>query len=49
MEITNSHEAVIYNEMDLEAEMHRYNCKTVSELQDLLYEDYNLLLILNIK
>lgn len=37
----------IKNPTDLEAEMCRYNCKTKEELDELLWLDYGVLLVLD--
>ena len=36
---------IINSPMDLEAEMCRYNCKTREELEDTLWYDYGVILI----
>ena len=40
-------EVRIKNPTDLEAEMCRYNCKTKEELDELLWFDYGVLLVLD--
>lgn len=42
-------EVHIENHMDLEAEMCKYNCHTKEELEDLLWYDYGVALILDYK
>jgi hypothetical protein len=37
----------VYSPADLEAEMCRYNCKTKEELDELLWHDYGVTLVLN--
>lgn len=40
-------EVHIENHMDLEAEMCKYNCHTKEELEELLWYDYGVILILD--
>lgn len=42
-------EVHIESPIDLEAEMCRYNCKTKEELDELLWFDYGVILILDYK
>lgn len=37
---------IIESQMDLESEMCRYNCKTKEELEELLWYDYGVTLII---
>lgn len=37
----------IDNYMDLEAEMYRYNCQTIEDLNNCLRQKYNVALVLN--
>lgn len=41
------HEVHIESQMDLEQEMCRYNCKTKEELDDFLWYNYGIVLILD--
>lgn len=40
---------IIDSPMDLEAEMHRYNCHTKEELDEVLWNDYGATLVLNFR
>lgn len=40
---------IIDSPNDLEAEMYRYNCNTIEELEELLWYDYGFVLILDYK
>lgn len=42
-------EVHIESPMDLEAELYKYNCKTEKELDELLWYDYGVALILDYK
>ena len=40
---------IIDSPMDLEAEMHRYNCHTKEELEEVLWNDYGATFVLNFR
>lgn len=38
---------IVDNPIDLEREIHRYNCHTREELEEVLYNEYDAVLIIN--